>query len=442
MDTDDSEAPVAATPAKSAKKAKKAATPAAAEAKTPAAKAKTPAAKAKTPAAKAKTPAATEAKTPAAKATKTPAAKTKTPAAKAKTPAAKAKTPAAKAKTPAKSEPVAMDTDDSEAPVAATPAKSAKKAKKAATPAAAEAKTPAAKAKTPAAKAKAKTPAAKAKAKTPAAMEKAGADTKEAESATPAKAKKASAKKTPSEKTVAERKKRLASAALSLGLIGSEANGDFLALSEELANDDPAEGSDIDESGSDAEDADGETDAVDKEDLAKPKAAKKMKKNADSKLPAITSKEGVIYLGHIPHGFYEEEMKGFFSQFGKVARLRLSRSTKTGRSRGYAFIQFDSAEVAAIVQKAMDKYILCEKLLQCSVVKPEDVHERMFNGCNRQFKKIDWQLREAKIISRKRTRQEKQQRNSRATLRQGKQAKRIKAMGIEYDFPTPAPAKA
>ena len=36
----------------------------------------------------------------------------------------------------------------------------------------------------------------------------------------------------------------------------------------------------------------------------------------------------VVYLGHIPHGFYEEQMKGFFSQFGTVTRLRLARNRK------------------------------------------------------------------------------------------------------------------
>ena len=34
----------------------------------------------------------------------------------------------------------------------------------------------------------------------------------------------------------------------------------------------------------------------------------------------------MVYVGHIPHGFYEKEMKDFFSQFGTVKRLRLSRS--------------------------------------------------------------------------------------------------------------------
>ena len=39
-------------------------------------------------------------------------------------------------------------------------------------------------------------------------------------------------------------------------------------------------------------------------------------------------KPGAVYLGHIPHGFYENEMRGYFSQFGKVTRLKLFRSKK------------------------------------------------------------------------------------------------------------------
>jgi nucleolar protein 15 len=39
-------------------------------------------------------------------------------------------------------------------------------------------------------------------------------------------------------------------------------------------------------------------------------------------------KRGVVYLGHIPHGFYEEELRGFFSQFGEVSRVKVSRSSK------------------------------------------------------------------------------------------------------------------
>merc|ERR1712228_160131 len=52
--------------------------------------------------------------------------------------------------------------------------------------------------------------------------------------------------------------------------------------------------------------------------------------------------------GHVPHGFYEKEMRAFFSQFGVVTRLRLSRSKRTGRSKGYAFLEFRHEEVAKV----------------------------------------------------------------------------------------------
>lgn len=35
---------------------------------------------------------------------------------------------------------------------------------------------------------------------------------------------------------------------------------------------------------------------------------------------------GIIYLGHIPHGFYEEQMTDYFKQFGNVTRVRVVRS--------------------------------------------------------------------------------------------------------------------
>ena len=41
-----------------------------------------------------------------------------------------------------------------------------------------------------------------------------------------------------------------------------------------------------------------------------------------------TGERGVIYLGHVPHGFYEEEMRKYFSQFGTVTKLKLYRSRK------------------------------------------------------------------------------------------------------------------
>lgn len=49
------------------------------------------------------------------------------------------------------------------------------------------------------------------------------------------------------------------------------------------------------------------------------------------KLPVSEFKESkatVLYIGRIPHGFYEDEMEGFFKQFGTIKRLRIARNKK------------------------------------------------------------------------------------------------------------------
>ncbi len=78
-----------------------------------------------------------------------------------------------------------------------------------------------------------------------------------------------------------------------------------------------------------------------------PKKAKHERKSS------VDSMSNVIYVGHIPHGFYEDQMRGFFSQFGDVERVRLSRSKKTGGSKGYAFIEFKDAADTKIVAESM-----------------------------------------------------------------------------------------
>lgn len=37
---------------------------------------------------------------------------------------------------------------------------------------------------------------------------------------------------------------------------------------------------------------------------------------------------GIVYVGHIPHGFYEEQMEDYFKQFGKITRVRVARSKR------------------------------------------------------------------------------------------------------------------
>merc|ERR1712228_1052109 len=106
---------------------------------------------------------------------------------------------------------------------------------------------------------------------------------------------------------------------------------------------------------------------------------------AQAAAPGEAAKEprGVIYLGHLPKGFFEPQMRQFFSQFGNITRLRLSRSKKNAQSKGFAFIEFAEEDVAKIVAETMDKYYLFGKTLVCHLVAKEKQHPGLFKNSKR-----------------------------------------------------------
>lgn len=179
------------------------------------------------------------------------------------------------------------------------------------------------------------------------------------------------------------------------------------------------------------------------------KTAKKTKAHRLEEMQAAAEREelavprGVIYVGHVPDGFYEPQMKKFFQQFGRVTRLRISRSKTNARSKGFGFVEFEDEGVAEIVAQTMHKYLLFGKQLVCHIVPKDKQHPALFKGCR--TKMVNFQH-----VRRKKFREAYNDRPTvevdglevpRTTLRQAarqkKQAKKLKNLlataGIEYD---------
>ncbi|PRW45663.1 MKI67 FHA domain-interacting nucleolar phospho [Chlorella sorokiniana] len=142
----------------------------------------------------------------------------------------------------------------------------------------------------------------------------------------------------------------------------------------------------------------------------------------------------VVYLGHLPHGFYEKQLKEYFSQFGKVTKVRLSRNKKSGKSKGYAFLEFSSAEVAKIAADAMDGYMLFTQKLTSRVLPADEVHPDLFKGANRVFKQVPWQKIERERQNRDRTAAEAEKRARQAVERDERRQRRIAQAGIDYQY--------
>ncbi|CAG8616610.1 14581_t:CDS:2 [Funneliformis mosseae] len=146
-------------------------------------------------------------------------------------------------------------------------------------------------------------------------------------------------------------------------------------------------------------------------------------------------KRGVIYLGRIPHGFYEEQIHSYFSQFGTVTRLKLYRNKKTGKSKHFAFIEFASDEVAEIVAETMHNYPLSNRLLQCKVVPEEKINPRMWIGANKVYTPESYLKVELKKRTKKKSLKRVEHQIQKLVKNEKLKRKKLQDLGIDYDFP-------
>jgi len=143
---------------------------------------------------------------------------------------------------------------------------------------------------------------------------------------------------------------------------------------------------------------------------------------------------GVVVVSRLPYGFFEDQLKGFFSQFGVVRKLRLSRNPKTGKSRHFAFMEFDNKEVAAIVADTMDGYMMFGRTLKCKYIPPEHVHPDTFRNHYRPFKMIPWKRINRIKQNKERTEEEVAALQSRLKRNEKKRRNRLAELGYDYDF--------
>lgn len=86
----------------------------------------------------------------------------------------------------------------------------------------------------------------------------------------------------------------------------------------------------------------------------------------------------VVKLNNIPHGFYENQMKEYFSQYGKVRNVILIRSKKTHKSRGFGFVEFALPQVARAVAESMHNYLFFNQVLKCRQMDRNDLPRNLF----------------------------------------------------------------
>ncbi|NWU89296.1 MK67I protein, partial [Upupa epops] len=106
---------------------------------------------------------------------------------------------------------------------------------------------------------------------------------------------------------------------------------------------------------------------------------------------------------------------------------------QTGGSKGYAFIEFQSDDVAKIVAETMNNYLFSERLLKCQFIPPERVHENLFNNCKKIFRKPSQPA--VRRYNKTRSLLQKAKMTKRLLRKEKLLRKRLAEKGIDYDFP-------
>jgi len=208
-------------------------------------------------------------------------------------------------------------------------------------------------------------------------------------------------------------------------------NAEDLGLNLDDTDEPPSDYENADEADVAPYDSDSESAAIEPSD-ASPKRSSKRHNSKTEERDAELNRNGVIYIGHIPYGFFESQMREYFSQFGQVLSVRLARNRRTGHSKHYAFVQFADPETAATVTEVMHGYFLYGRTLVVQQVPPERVHAEMLR--EQTSKPVPWRKIARLRHNRPRSDAAQVNRVHRLVRRHRRVEDRLQALGIDYQF--------
>ncbi len=88
-----------------------------------------------------------------------------------------------------------------------------------------------------------------------------------------------------------------------------------------------------------------------------------------------------IYVGNLPFTVTNEELTALFAQYGQVTNARVVQDQHSGRSKGFGFVEMDSAEEANKAIEQLDNSELNGRPIKVNEARPrEDKPQRSGGG--------------------------------------------------------------
>ncbi len=93
-----------------------------------------------------------------------------------------------------------------------------------------------------------------------------------------------------------------------------------------------------------------------------------------------------LYVGNLPFNTTEEDLRTMFSQAGTVVSVSLIKDRDTGRSRGFAFVEFNTQAEAEKAVSLFNNTPLDNRTLKVNLARPrEDSGKFRKPGGNRRY---------------------------------------------------------
>lgn len=85
-----------------------------------------------------------------------------------------------------------------------------------------------------------------------------------------------------------------------------------------------------------------------------------------------------LFVGSLPFSMTNDDLQQLFAAHGNVVSANVISDRETGRSKGFGFVEFESAEEAAAAIKALDGSDVSGRKIVVNEAKPRE--ERPSNG--------------------------------------------------------------
>ena len=91
-----------------------------------------------------------------------------------------------------------------------------------------------------------------------------------------------------------------------------------------------------------------------------------------------------IYVGNLPYSVTDSSLKSNFAEFGSVTSAKIMMDRESGRSKGFAFVEMESADASQAAIAALNGVSVDGRAIIVNLAKPRE--ERGEAGGNREFR--------------------------------------------------------